>query len=85
LIEYVKSCTLAEEAFLPPTFDDLLRFGDKLCSMFGEVLVGSDDKVAVGELRGPQALGLKLALGLLDRPLSGKGVGGEGDACAELG
>jgi hypothetical protein len=46
--------------------------------------IGSDDKVAVGELRGPQTLGLKPGLRGIHRTLSGKGVGGEGHACVEF-
>jgi hypothetical protein len=53
--------------------------------MFGEVGVGADEKVAMGELRDPQPLGLKLMLRGLQRSLSGKGVGGEGHACVEFG
>ena len=53
--------------------------------MSGGVLLGSDDKVALGELRNAEALGLELMLRGFQRPLSGKGVGGKGHACAEVG
>jgi hypothetical protein len=53
--------------------------------MLNEVLLGSDDKVAMGEVRGPQTLSLKPGLRSLHRTLKGKGVGGEGHACEELG
>jgi hypothetical protein len=42
-------------------------------------------KVALGELRNAEALGLKLALGLLDRPLSGEDHHRCAHACEDLG